>query len=207
MAERPSDESAVQACARGTGVGPRTQSHCPMRGGFMKKKLLAVLIGASLVGVAAPAFAITDEEGNASIQFAFVPPGARSLGMGGAFVGRADDATAAYTNPAGPDAAAGVRDRRGGPPRRLRERLRVERHVPDRTRSTPRGLELRLGLGRRQQRRVPVGGLAARPLVDRVLPPRAGEVQHELRAGGRRQRDRHRPASSCRTARRSTSTS
>src|SRR5688572_21375251 len=76
-------------------------SHCPMRGGFMKKKLLAVLIGASLVGVAAPAFAITDEEGNASIQFAFVPPGARSLGMGGAFVGRADDATAAYTNPAG----------------------------------------------------------------------------------------------------------
>ena len=67
----------------------------------MKKKLLAVLIGASLVGVAAPAFAITDEEGNASIQFAFVPPGARSLGMGGAFVGRADDATAAYTNPAG----------------------------------------------------------------------------------------------------------
>ncbi len=67
----------------------------------MKKKLLTVLIGASLVGVAAPAFAITDEEGNASIQFAFVPPGARSLGMGGAFVGRADDATAAYTNPAG----------------------------------------------------------------------------------------------------------
>ena len=67
----------------------------------MKKKLLAVLVGASLAGVAAPAFAITDEEGNASIQFAFVPPGARSLGMGGAFVGRADDATAAYTNPAG----------------------------------------------------------------------------------------------------------
>jgi long-subunit fatty acid transport protein len=67
----------------------------------MKKQLLAVLIGASLAGVAAPAFAITDEEGNASIQFAFVPPGARSLGMGGAFVGRADDATAAYTNPAG----------------------------------------------------------------------------------------------------------
>ena len=67
----------------------------------MKKNVLAVLIGASLFGVAAPAFAITDEEGNASIQFAFVPPGARSLGMGGAFVGRADDATAAYTNPAG----------------------------------------------------------------------------------------------------------
>ena len=67
----------------------------------MKKKLLAVVIGAACCGIASPAFAITDEEGNASIQFSFVPPGARSLGMGGAFLGRADDATAAYTNPAG----------------------------------------------------------------------------------------------------------
>ncbi|HBL28128.1 MAG TPA: hypothetical protein DD490_14945 [Acidobacteria bacterium] len=34
-------------------------------------------------------------------QFNFISPGARSLGMGGAFIGLADDATAAYTNPAG----------------------------------------------------------------------------------------------------------
>ncbi len=34
-------------------------------------------------------------------QFSLSNPGARSLGMGGAFVGRADDATAAYANPAG----------------------------------------------------------------------------------------------------------
>lgn len=35
------------------------------------------------------------------IEFNFSNPGARSLAMGGAFVGRADDATAAYANPAG----------------------------------------------------------------------------------------------------------
>lgn len=37
----------------------------------------------------------------ASFQFNLSNPGARSLGMGGAFVGLADDATAAYANPAG----------------------------------------------------------------------------------------------------------
>ncbi len=34
-------------------------------------------------------------------SFSLSPPGARSLAMGGAFLGLADDATAAYTNPAG----------------------------------------------------------------------------------------------------------
>lgn len=67
----------------------------------MKKNTLALMVAAALGCVAAPAFAITDEEGNASLQFSFVPPGARALGMGGAFIGLADDATAAYTNPAG----------------------------------------------------------------------------------------------------------
>jgi hypothetical protein len=36
-----------------------------------------------------------------SIPFDILPPGARSLGLGGAFVGVADDATAAEANPAG----------------------------------------------------------------------------------------------------------
>ncbi len=67
----------------------------------MNKKPLALVVAALLAGAAGPAFAITDEEGNASLQFSFVPPGARALGMGGAFIGLADDATAAYTNPAG----------------------------------------------------------------------------------------------------------
>ena len=35
------------------------------------------------------------------MEFNFSNPGARSLGMGGAFLGRADDASAAYANPAG----------------------------------------------------------------------------------------------------------
>lgn len=35
------------------------------------------------------------------MQFDFLPPGARSVGMGTAFVAAADDATSAFTNPAG----------------------------------------------------------------------------------------------------------
>jgi long-subunit fatty acid transport protein len=35
------------------------------------------------------------------MQFDFIPPGARSVGMGTAFVAAADDATSAFTNPAG----------------------------------------------------------------------------------------------------------
>src|SRR5262249_53420268 len=54
-----------------------------------------------LISTAAPVFAQTNSEINAGIQFNFSNPGARSLGFGGAFIGLADDATAAYTNPAG----------------------------------------------------------------------------------------------------------
>jgi hypothetical protein len=43
----------------------------------------------------------TDQEINSTIQFNFLNPGARSLGFGGAFLALADDATAAFTNPAG----------------------------------------------------------------------------------------------------------
>lgn len=63
---------------------------------------LSRLCLALAAGVAAtPAFAITSDEVNAGIQFNFANPGARAMGMGGAFLGLADDATAAYTNPAG----------------------------------------------------------------------------------------------------------
>ncbi len=68
----------------------------------MNQKTLSSCIGAALLlAVSAPAVAITDIETNATIPFSFSNPGARSLGMGGAFLGLADDATAAYTNPAG----------------------------------------------------------------------------------------------------------
>lgn len=65
------------------------------------KRQLALAVTLALSAIAPSAFAITDEEGSAALQFNFSPPGARSLGMGGAFIGLADDATAAVTNPAG----------------------------------------------------------------------------------------------------------
>jgi long-chain fatty acid transport protein len=54
-----------------------------------------------LVLSAANVYAITDEEISRIIPFSFVNPGARSTAMGGAFIGLADDATAAEANPAG----------------------------------------------------------------------------------------------------------
>jgi len=48
-----------------------------------------------------PALAITDEEIFRDLRFNFINPGGRSLGMGGAFVSLANDATAAQANPAG----------------------------------------------------------------------------------------------------------
>src|SRR6266851_7533442 len=43
----------------------------------------------------------TDIESVSGLTFNFGNPGARSLGMGGAFLGLADDASAAEANPAG----------------------------------------------------------------------------------------------------------
>jgi long-subunit fatty acid transport protein len=47
------------------------------------------------------AHALTNSEVNAAFQFNFNNPGSRAAGMGGAFISQADDATAAYANPAG----------------------------------------------------------------------------------------------------------
>lgn len=63
---------------------------------------LVLLIVLSLLPLAgAPLAAQVDDEVIAGVQFNFTPPGARSLGLGGAFLAIANDATAAYTNPAG----------------------------------------------------------------------------------------------------------
>ncbi len=51
--------------------------------------------------VGAVTLAQTNAETNAGIQFNFSVPGAKSLALGGAFLGLADDATTAYANPAG----------------------------------------------------------------------------------------------------------
>jgi long-subunit fatty acid transport protein len=66
----------------------------------MKMKL-PLAICAALFGYAAPALALTDAESNITLPFSLSSPGALSMGMGGAFLGLADDATAAFTNPAG----------------------------------------------------------------------------------------------------------
>ena len=66
----------------------------------MAKFCLCLLLTV-LVLSAANLYAITDEEISRIIPFSFVNPGARSTGMGGAFIGLADDATAAEANPAG----------------------------------------------------------------------------------------------------------
>jgi long-chain fatty acid transport protein len=60
-----------------------------------------VAFAALLSATGGLAWGQSNHEINGAIQFNFTPPGARSLAMGGAFIGRADDATAAYTNPAG----------------------------------------------------------------------------------------------------------
>src|SRR5207302_5610989 len=64
---------------------------------------LVITIG--WLGLAVPALAgdkgLTNSETFSGFQFNFNNPGARSLGMGGAFVAVADDATAVIANPAG----------------------------------------------------------------------------------------------------------
>ena len=60
---------------------------------------LTMLIGAAAL-VGGDARALSDEEIFRSFQFNFVNPGARAVGLGGAFIAAADDATAAQANPA-----------------------------------------------------------------------------------------------------------
>ena len=61
----------------------------------------STLILLAVLGLAGSAGAQTNDEIGAGLEFDFSPPGARSLGLGGAFLALADDATAAYSNPAG----------------------------------------------------------------------------------------------------------
>jgi long-subunit fatty acid transport protein len=65
----------------------------------MRKLLLLTLL--ALFAALPLAAQNTDIESLSGLQFNFGNPGARSLGMGGAFLGLADDASAAEANPAG----------------------------------------------------------------------------------------------------------
>jgi long-chain fatty acid transport protein len=53
------------------------------------------------IGLASKGHAQTNERLYENLNFRFVTPGARSIGMGKTFIGLADDATAAVSNPAG----------------------------------------------------------------------------------------------------------
>jgi len=71
----------------------------------MKRLTKCLVLTMAILGTVAPAVAsdkgLIDLETFSSFQFNFNNPGARSLGMGGAFVAVADDATAVIANPAG----------------------------------------------------------------------------------------------------------
>jgi hypothetical protein len=71
-----------------------------------------------LVWLAMPAAALAQNSTQVPMQFDFVNPGAKSLALGGAFAGAADDATAGFANPAGlrelnrPEISVEIRGRR-----------------------------------------------------------------------------------------------
>jgi len=71
-----------------------------------------------LIAALVPSFASAQASLQVPLEFDFLSPGARSLALGSAFVALADDATAAFTNPAGltillvPEVAAEGRGRR-----------------------------------------------------------------------------------------------
>jgi long-subunit fatty acid transport protein len=82
--------------------------------GFVGRAVtLMLLLGA----LAVPAFAQSGQTAQIPLQFDFLNPGARSLALGSAFIAVADDATAAFTNPAGltflvkPEVSAEIRFR------------------------------------------------------------------------------------------------
>ncbi|MDH3546587.1 MAG: outer membrane protein transport protein [Gammaproteobacteria bacterium] len=61
-----------------------------------KSGVLIVLLVGSFISVR-----VSAQQAIVPLQFSFSDPGARSMGFGGAFVALADDATAAFANPAG----------------------------------------------------------------------------------------------------------
>jgi long-chain fatty acid transport protein len=65
----------------------------------MRTDLRRTMAAVLTLAAAGPAWAQTNQEVNAAIQFNFSNPGARSLAMGGTLTGLADDATAALANP------------------------------------------------------------------------------------------------------------
>ncbi len=64
------------------------------------RRAVAAVVLVLLLGAGAPVRALTDEEIFRDFRFNFINPGARSVGLGGAYIAAAADATAAEANPA-----------------------------------------------------------------------------------------------------------
>src|SRR5690606_31985899 len=97
----PAAGTGANSITRGSTMGSKDLQAMPAAPGPQQRACLAAAVALALALGSTPALAVSNVESNASIPFSFSNPGARSLGMGGAFLGLADDATAAYTNPAG----------------------------------------------------------------------------------------------------------
>lgn len=79
------------------------------------RSLSLAIIAAALAVAARGSAQISNMDVNSDLPYSFLSPGARAAGMGGAFAALADDASAAFANPAGlaqldrPEAAVEVR--------------------------------------------------------------------------------------------------
>jgi long-chain fatty acid transport protein len=67
----------------------------------VQRYVLLTVVVVLATAMAVPAAAQTNTANFEQFQFNLATPGARAVGMGSAFIGVADDATAAVTNPAG----------------------------------------------------------------------------------------------------------
>ncbi len=101
MTEKITPPSDPVTDCRPIGYGAARTSRAPAarRPAPPGKKVLAFVL--LCLAAASAAYGQTNLETNAGVQFNFSSPGAGSLALGGAFLALADDATAAYTNPAG----------------------------------------------------------------------------------------------------------
>nr|HRC87947.1 UPF0164 family protein [Thermoanaerobaculia bacterium] len=67
----------------------------------MRQRLSTLFCLLSVVVLGTAATQAQQRDPDTTFKFNLSTPGARSLGLGGAFLALADDATAAYSNPAG----------------------------------------------------------------------------------------------------------
>lgn len=67
----------------------------------LTRTFISLTVAACLLAVSVAAQDINDNAGTSAFPFLKINPGARSVAMGGAFTGLADDETALYYNPAG----------------------------------------------------------------------------------------------------------